>query len=279
MVYDDGGGDDYYLATSTHTATSTNAPDGVSAAWEGFGATFSSVATDILFAQDVYANRTINIGSDGGNPVIALDSDFSNSNANPTIKISSTGYNTNGIFLGYDSGTAKLSLKSGTNSLLWDGTNLNINGGGTFSGALSGGTISIGSGNSIFKADSNGIYLGNSTFGSAPFRVTPDGDLTATSAIITGNINAEGTSTADAFQYNRVVINSGNQSSYLRSYSSGGNNFYVLDLTPTSGKDTGQFITIDVDTRSGGNQVPITHIIPPSNDSSLGFNVIIETTG
>ena len=61
---------------------------------------------------------------------------------------------------------------------------------GTFGGALSGGTISIGSSNSIFKADSNGIYLGNATFGSAPFRVTPAGALTSTSATITGAITA-----------------------------------------------------------------------------------------
>ena len=90
-----------------------------------------------------------------------------------------------------------------TDKLTFDGTNLSINGngtfsgnlsaaGGTFSGALSGGTISIGSGNDIFKADSNGIYLGNATFGSAPFRVSMAGALTATSATITGTINVTG---------------------------------------------------------------------------------------
>lgn len=63
---------------------------------------------------------------------------------------------------------------------------------GTFSGSLSGatgtfsGSISIGSGNNIFKADSNGIYLGNATFASAPFRVTPSGSLTATLGTIGG---------------------------------------------------------------------------------------------
>jgi hypothetical protein len=128
VVYNDGGGDEYYLATSTHTASSGNAPDaGQNSAWESFGATFSSVATDILFAQDVYANRTINIGSDNGNPVIALNAD-SGSYENPSIRISSTGYNTNGIFLGYDDSTAKLSLKSNSNSLLWNGTNLVVTG-------------------------------------------------------------------------------------------------------------------------------------------------------
>ena len=62
---------------------------------------------------------------------------------------------------------------------------------GTFNGS-----IAIGSGNSIFKADSNGIYLGNATFGSAPFRVTPAGALTATGVTINGDLtltNIDGT--------------------------------------------------------------------------------------
>jgi hypothetical protein len=54
------------------------------------------------------------------------------------------------------------------------------------SSATISGTISIGSGNSIFKADTNGIYLGNATFASAPFKVTPSGVLTATSGTIGG---------------------------------------------------------------------------------------------
>ena len=91
--------------------------------------------------------------------------------------------------------TAEFKVGNSTKYVYWDGTNLSFTGnlsaaGGTFSGELSGGTISIGSGNSIFKADSNGIYLGNSTFSSAPFRVTPQGVLTASNANITGTINA-----------------------------------------------------------------------------------------
>ena len=54
--------------------------------------------------------------------------------------------------------------------------------------ATIGNDITIGSGNSVFKADSNGIYLGNSTFASAPFRVTPAGALTASSAVLSGSI-------------------------------------------------------------------------------------------
>jgi hypothetical protein len=50
------------------------------------------------------------------------------------------------------------------------------------------GSIQIGTGESVFKADTNGIYLGNETFASAEFRVTPAGALTATNANITGAI-------------------------------------------------------------------------------------------
>ena len=117
--------------------------------------------------------------------------------------------NANTAFYADDGG--QFSLKD---KLSWNGTALTIDGGGTFSGALSaasgtftgalsGGTISIGSSNAIFKADSNGIYLGNATFGSAPFRVTTAGALTATSATITGDLtltNIDGTT---------VVFNAG----------------------------------------------------------------------
>jgi len=51
---------------------------------------------------------------------------------------------------------------------------------------ITGGSIAIGSGNAIFKADSNGIYLGSAIFGSAPFRVDMSGNLVATNATITG---------------------------------------------------------------------------------------------
>ena len=51
--------------------------------------------------------------------------------------------------------------------------------------------IKVGSGSSVFKVDSDGIYLGNETFGvNAPFRVSPAGTLHATDATITGAITA-----------------------------------------------------------------------------------------
>jgi len=61
-------------------------------------------------------------------------------------------------------------------------------------GTLSGISISIGSGNSIFKADGNGIYLGNATFGSAPFRVNMSGSVTASSITLTNASVGSGSS-------------------------------------------------------------------------------------
>ncbi len=58
---------------------------------------------------------------------------------------------------------------------------LTVNGGGTFTGDLS-----AGSGNSIFKSDSYGIYLGNATESLAPFSVSRNGILRAQAGTIGG---------------------------------------------------------------------------------------------
>jgi len=63
---------------------------------------------------------------------------------------------------------------------------INLIGGSFTSSTITGGTLSIGSGNNIFKATSDGIQLGHATFGSAPFRVTMAGALTASNATISG---------------------------------------------------------------------------------------------
>jgi hypothetical protein len=87
-------------------------PDNDPGNWQAFGAQFSSVATDILFATDVYADQTINVGSSGSDAVIALNADAGNGNANPYISIgqSPQGFESDGIFIGFDEGTASLSL-------------------------------------------------------------------------------------------------------------------------------------------------------------------------
>lgn len=67
----------------------------------------------------------------------------------------------------------------------------NINAGNITTGtlqsiAISGVTITIGAGSTIFKADSNGIYSGSGTFATAPFSVNLSGSLKATSGTIGG---------------------------------------------------------------------------------------------
>jgi len=58
-------------------------------------------------------------------------------------------------------------------------------------GSFLGGNIVIGSGNNVFKADSNGIWAGHSSFSLAPFRVDMTGHLYAVDAYLEGEINAE----------------------------------------------------------------------------------------
>lgn len=61
-----------------------------------------------------------------------------------------------------------------------------INGGSITGTTISGGSIAIGSGDNVFKADLSGIYLGNASYSSAPFRVSMAGKVTASNVSITG---------------------------------------------------------------------------------------------
>lgn len=103
--------------------------------------------------------------------------------------------------------TDGIKIQKGDGAGNWtDAIYLDTSGNGTFSGFVLasqfiGGSIAIGSGNNIFKADSNGIYLGNATFGSAPFRVTMSGSATANNLTLTGGLFNVGTGT-NTFQFN-----------------------------------------------------------------------------
>ena len=125
----------YWLCKGTHTSAADGPPaSGTSEPtyWETFGAQFSSVATDILFSQDVYANRTINIGMGTNGTAgtsgrrIEMSSDHP-TGINPYIRIGNSGYDQAGVFMGYDLGSTKFSLKDSTNYLRWTGTALEIN--------------------------------------------------------------------------------------------------------------------------------------------------------
>jgi len=70
---------------------------------------------------------------------------------------------------------------------------------GTFTGELSGGTINIGGNdNSSFHVDSSGnMWVGASSYASAPFKVSSTGALTATSASIGGYLTSSSSLNAD----------------------------------------------------------------------------------
>lgn len=97
------------------------------------------------------------------------------------IELSSVSDFTNG---GHTVQKGLVAYSSGSNELFnldLDAGSLTINGSGTFTGDLT-----AGSGSSIFKSDSSGIYLGNSSFASAPFSVSRNGVLKANSGTIGG---------------------------------------------------------------------------------------------
>lgn len=120
--------------------------------------------------QQVGLNVTPSNSSSGGNKIVNIG------NADSPIATDIQSSN-------YRAGSRGWKLYSNGN---FEGSN------GTFRGSITGatgtftGSITIGTGNAVFKADGNGIYLGHATFASAPFRVTMDGIVTATSGTIGG---------------------------------------------------------------------------------------------
>jgi hypothetical protein len=76
--------------------------------------------------------------------------------------------------------------------------------GGNFSGDITGGTIQIGSGSSVFKADAEGIYLGDESFALANFSVSPEGELSAFGGSFNGDVEVE-----SGFVYGLLAIGDG----------------------------------------------------------------------
>jgi hypothetical protein len=160
---------DYWIAKQTNTDVTPILGDN----WDDFGATFTSVATGLLLTENAVVTKTISIGKDNTIGLVG-DTDY------PYITIgqgAQIGYDKTGIFIGQDNvatvAVPKLSLKSSTNSLLWDGTNLSVTGAvratsGSFSGSISASTATFGnlalgvggSFNSIPNSTNVGAVLG-----------------------------------------------------------------------------------------------------------------------
>jgi hypothetical protein len=154
--------------------------------WSSFGAEFTSVATDILFANDVYADRTINVGTNDGSPVIALNADSANSNANPFISIGQNegqGFNNFGMFMGFVGGNPVMSLVSGSSYMLYQSGSIELSDSnfiGTGS-SIVGPSLAIGR-NTDFDITSSLAYN---------TRISTEGTITSQDVNLRGTINAE----------------------------------------------------------------------------------------
>jgi hypothetical protein len=125
---------DVVLYSGTYYATKTNAsanlnkqPDTETTFWQSLGTDSFFVAAEMFISKESYVQNTINVGTNGsGDANITI----AGGTTSPYISIgqATKGYNNVGAFLGSDGTNGKLSLKSATNSLLWDGNALTING-------------------------------------------------------------------------------------------------------------------------------------------------------
>lgn len=133
-----------YYATKTNAAANLNkTPNTETTFWESLGTNSFFVAAEMFISKESYVQNTINVGTNAsGNANITI----AGGTTSPYISIgqATKGYNNVGAFLGSDGTNGKLSLKSATNSLLWDGTALTINGSGTFTGTISAASGDIG---------------------------------------------------------------------------------------------------------------------------------------
>jgi hypothetical protein len=230
-------------ATSKSNAAFASAAAQVKSLADG-GYTGAFISSTTIFAPVIggtigYFSNQFRVGDAG----IVLDG------VNKRIYIGSGTYgNSNTGF--YVDSTGNFSLGD---KLSFNGSVLSINGSGTFSGDISAATgtftggIAIGSGNSIFKADSNGIYLGNATFADAPFSVTPAGILKSTSGTIGGWSMSASQLTANAagggdgsFTTSGIRLGSGGWISAKNFFiDSSGNASFRGNITATGGSFSG----------------------------------------
>ena len=153
---------------------------------------------------------------------------------------------TAGFILGYDYSdtTSKFEMGSSATKLFkYDGTDISLIG-----GSITGGTITIGTGDNVFFAGSNGIQLWDATFADAPFSVSMAGALKATSATLgwwTVNSTSIYTGTEDHSWYTAnawdITIYSNGADASIH-----GKNFYIDtsgNLTATSVSVTGALTT------------------------------------
>ena len=161
----------YYATTRQHTSATGNVADGAphqpsQTCWESLGTQDFFVAAKIGLFEESFVQNTLNIGTNNSGGVSSANITLAGGTINPYFslgQVTAGVYNADGIFIGRDGGTSKLSLKGGSNSLTWDGANLNIVGGGTFSGNISAatGTFTGGVSGTGYSLNNSGLNLTN----------------------------------------------------------------------------------------------------------------------
>jgi len=118
-------GNDYYAYIGVEGATVTAAAIPPSSNWEPF-TYFSAIATGMLITENSYVKETITVGTNAG--ASSANITIYGGGIAPYISVGQVvkAFDSTGIFLGIDSGVAKLSLKGDDGSLSWNGTALAI---------------------------------------------------------------------------------------------------------------------------------------------------------
>ncbi len=131
---------------------------------------------------------------------------------------------------------------------------------------LTGGSLSVGTGNNIFKVDSNGnMWLGHASQGSAPFQVSKAGAVTASNMLL------EGTARAVSFAEKLVTVTVSNRSSYMAADSSTG---VELMFDGSGGGEV--CLHMQLDTPPFASSVkPITKIAFPDTGTGINTKVTI----
>jgi hypothetical protein len=183
----------YYRITGTTPWTlagPANNTRTIVAAMDGNSYDFEARSVSRLNGESPTGARTTAVISTGAGGVNLASGNY--------ILAGQTAYDTGtGFYMGNDSGTPKMSMgNSAGNKWTWNGTVLSIVGSVTATtGAIGGWTLgatalTAGSGATTVGLDSGGtnpaVYAGSATPGSAPFRVTQAGALTATSGAVGG---------------------------------------------------------------------------------------------
>lgn len=208
-------GIDYYVKIATTNGTDTSTPVSASGNPVRVGQVTSgdivTITADKIATGTLSAGSTITVGSPTGK----------------RVTLAGTG----DPFAIFDTdGTTKLLSYSTTSG------RLSIVGDGSFTGNLS-----IGSSNSIFKAEpATGIWLGNASYSSAPFSVSTNGVIKANSGTIGGWTLADSYLQGTNFQINSssstMFIGPYASGDHIRISASGG-----IQHTNSSGSATGKF--------------------------------------